>query len=120
MSLLLALNLLGYCSAEVWLLLVQEQKGVEHLLGLLVHQNIDIVSDVVEVFEDLTDADVVEDSVSQALQCWHQKVVTLLLLLQCLLHALTALIQCLLCLHGDTARCPVGWLSRVPAPKDTL
>ena len=42
---------------------------MEHLLGLLVHHNIDIVSDVVEVFEDLTDADVVEDSVSQALQC---------------------------------------------------
>ena len=37
---------------------------VETLLTLLTHQNTDIVADVIGVFEDLTDADVIEDSVS--------------------------------------------------------
>lgn len=37
---------------------------VQTLLALLVHQNTDIVADVIGVFEDLTDADVIEDSVS--------------------------------------------------------
>ena len=37
---------------------------VETLLSLLTHQNTDIVADVIGVFEDLTDADVIEDSVS--------------------------------------------------------
>ena len=36
---------------------------VETLLTLLTHQNTDIVADVIGVFEDLTDADVIEDSV---------------------------------------------------------
>ena len=36
---------------------------VETLLSLLTHQNTDIVADVIGVFEDLTDADVIEDSV---------------------------------------------------------
>jgi len=37
---------------------------VQTLLNLLTHQNTDIVADVIGVFEDLTDADVIEDSVS--------------------------------------------------------
>ena len=37
---------------------------VETLLTLLTHQNTDIVADVIGVFEDLTDADVIEDAVS--------------------------------------------------------
>lgn len=37
---------------------------VETLLTLLTHQNTDIVADVIGVFEDLTDADVIEDSVA--------------------------------------------------------
>ena len=37
---------------------------VQTLLSLLTHQNTDIVADVIGVFEDLTDADVIEDSVS--------------------------------------------------------
>ena len=37
---------------------------IQTLLALLVHQNTDIVADVIGVFEDLTDADVIEDSVS--------------------------------------------------------
>ncbi len=56
---------------------------VQTLLNLLTHQNTDIVADVIGVFEDLTDADVIEDSVStsgckmlplsDALSawCWH-------------------------------------------------
>ena len=39
-------------------------KTKQTLLALLVHQNTDIVADVIGVFEDLTDADVIEDSVS--------------------------------------------------------
>ena len=37
---------------------------VEHLMALLSHENTDIAADVLELFNQLTDADVIEDSVS--------------------------------------------------------
>lgn len=38
--------------------------AVENLMALLSHDNTDIAADVIELFQQLTDADVIEDSVS--------------------------------------------------------
>lgn len=38
--------------------------AVENLMALLSHDNTDIAADVLELFQQLTDADVIEDSVS--------------------------------------------------------
>ena len=37
---------------------------IEHLMALLSHENTDIAADVLELFHELTDADAIEDSVS--------------------------------------------------------
>ena len=52
-------------SPELYPIFVQTNT-VETLLTLLTHQNTDIVADVIGVFEDLTDADVIEDSVRES------------------------------------------------------
>lgn len=40
--------------------------AVQNLLALLSHENTDIAADVIELFQQLTDADVIEDSVCAA------------------------------------------------------
>ena len=43
--------------------------AVENLMALLSHDNTDIAADVIELFQQLTDADVIEDSVSKTPSC---------------------------------------------------
>ena len=46
--------------------------AVENLMALLSHENTDIAADVIDLFQQLTDADVIEDSVRSWL-CYHGK-----------------------------------------------
>ena len=46
--------------------------AVENLMALLSHENTDIAADVIDLFQQLTDADVIEDSVRSWL-CYREK-----------------------------------------------